>query len=484
MSEPDKHTACIIGGGMSGLITGALLAKNGYKVTVLEKNHIIGGGLQSFRRGDAVFNTGMQVMCGYEKPFALKYLFKYLDITKEQLSIIPIDSQAQAIVWTDSYHCYRLPKSREDYEQYLISCFPHEQNGIKSLINEIYTIGEAFNYFNYDKNKYFAAIPYNQISALSFLQKYVTDFELITLFEYIGMAIGCNLSAASAVEFSLLISLYTEGAWQIAGGNINLAKSLEKVIIDRGGQVISDSQVTKVTVREKRCVNVETISGRNYSAEVFVSSISPTLLLNITDKIVFRESTQYRIKSFQNDNSGCLISMKLKSRMMKYKPHIFFLPALKEDMNLPRYISMLTPPRNGQDEWADTLEILMFDHYSKYKKWENTLTGQRGDEYESLKKEIATQLIDYVSQFYPDVKNAIEKVYVATPLTIRDYYGNINGVLYSQQGLFIPIRTQLQNLYVTGQAIQYQGLFGVAITSITTVETILKRSLIKEILNA
>ena len=42
---------CIMGGGLGGLMTGALLAKEGYRVTVLEKNRIIGGGLQSFRRG-------------------------------------------------------------------------------------------------------------------------------------------------------------------------------------------------------------------------------------------------------------------------------------------------------------------------------------------------------------------------------------------------------------------------------------------------
>ena len=87
MNNSNQHTACIIGGGMSGLITGALLAKNGYKVTVLEKNHIIGGGLQSFRRGDAVFNTGLQAFCGYDKGFALHHLFKYFDFDKESNDI-------------------------------------------------------------------------------------------------------------------------------------------------------------------------------------------------------------------------------------------------------------------------------------------------------------------------------------------------------------------------------------------------------------
>ena len=45
-----KETAIVIGGGMGGLFTAALLAKKGLKVTVLEKNKNIGGGLQSFKK--------------------------------------------------------------------------------------------------------------------------------------------------------------------------------------------------------------------------------------------------------------------------------------------------------------------------------------------------------------------------------------------------------------------------------------------------
>ena len=46
----DKTDCIIIGGGIGGLFSGAFLARNGKKVTVLEKNAIIGGGLQCFHR--------------------------------------------------------------------------------------------------------------------------------------------------------------------------------------------------------------------------------------------------------------------------------------------------------------------------------------------------------------------------------------------------------------------------------------------------
>ena len=38
-----KQRVLIIGGGLGGLFSGAILAKEGLEVTVLEKNKIIGG---------------------------------------------------------------------------------------------------------------------------------------------------------------------------------------------------------------------------------------------------------------------------------------------------------------------------------------------------------------------------------------------------------------------------------------------------------
>ena len=57
----------IIGGGLGGLFSGAILAKEGMEVTVLEKNVSIGGGLQSFTRFGEVFDTGMHVLGGLQE---------------------------------------------------------------------------------------------------------------------------------------------------------------------------------------------------------------------------------------------------------------------------------------------------------------------------------------------------------------------------------------------------------------------------------
>ncbi|MBQ7517928.1 MAG: NAD(P)-binding protein, partial [Bacteroidales bacterium] len=62
-----KKSAVIIGGGLGGLFTGAILSKEGMQVTVLEKNAIIGGGLQSFQRFGVLFDTGMHIIGGMQE---------------------------------------------------------------------------------------------------------------------------------------------------------------------------------------------------------------------------------------------------------------------------------------------------------------------------------------------------------------------------------------------------------------------------------
>lgn len=485
MSNTHPHTVCIIGGGMSGLFTGALLAKNGYKVTILEKNHIIGGGLQSFRRGDAVFNTGMQAFCGYDKGFALYHLFNYFGFDKESLHVVPLDKEAQEIVWLDTDHCYHLPKTREKYEAYLISQFPHQVQGIHDLLDDIYEIGSTFDYFwLHPMQRHEATVGYAVITARQLLEKHLSDERLVQLFEYVGMHLGYNLSVLPATELGMILNLYIEGGWRLAGGNIQLADQLSSFIVANNGCVLNNAEVCKVEAENKKIVRVEVKDGRLFEADMFVCAIPPKTFLQMTDSEIFRSVTYERILDFNNDSSCYICHARLKPNRVKYRNSLIFLPVREKDKSLPHYISMLTPPALNQGEWAQTVEILCYIRYNEFKQWENTITGKRGEAYEQKKELLAQQMISYLSQFYSELSEAIEQVYVSSPLTIRDYYSNPDGAVYAQQGLFAPVKTKASNLFLTGQAVQYQGLFGVATTSIATVEIILSRSLIEEIAKA
>ena len=54
-----KFDVIIVGSGLGGLECGAILSKEGFNVCVLEKNRVLGGCLQSFKRHNKVLDTGI-----------------------------------------------------------------------------------------------------------------------------------------------------------------------------------------------------------------------------------------------------------------------------------------------------------------------------------------------------------------------------------------------------------------------------------------
>ena len=84
MKGADKEVI-VIGGGLGGLFTAAILSHEGYVVTVLEKNATAGGGLQTFRRCGFTFETGMHTLGGFNEGGSLDKICRYLGIRDELL---------------------------------------------------------------------------------------------------------------------------------------------------------------------------------------------------------------------------------------------------------------------------------------------------------------------------------------------------------------------------------------------------------------
>ena len=81
--------AVIIGSGLGGLLSGAILSRAGYHVTVLEKAAQPGGCLQTFTREGLRFDTGFHSVAGLEKGGPLERIFRPLglmDLPWEQVT--------------------------------------------------------------------------------------------------------------------------------------------------------------------------------------------------------------------------------------------------------------------------------------------------------------------------------------------------------------------------------------------------------------
>ena len=94
MAEPltpstERTRAIVIGGGIAGLASAALLARDGYEVTLLEKNPTLGGRAGSWSRDGFRFDTGPS---WYLMPEVFDHFYRLLGTSSdEQLSLSKLD---------------------------------------------------------------------------------------------------------------------------------------------------------------------------------------------------------------------------------------------------------------------------------------------------------------------------------------------------------------------------------------------------------
>lgn len=72
--------AVVIGAGLGGLLSGVILSRAGYRVTVLEKAAQPGGCLQSFTREGLLFDPGFHSVAGLEEGGPLERIFRPLGL--------------------------------------------------------------------------------------------------------------------------------------------------------------------------------------------------------------------------------------------------------------------------------------------------------------------------------------------------------------------------------------------------------------------
>ena len=90
-----KH-CLIIGSGLGGLSCGALLARHGFAVTVLEQGAQAGGCLQSFVRGGAKFETGMHFVGSADPGQAFRRLLHGFEL--DELPLERLDPAAYDVI--------------------------------------------------------------------------------------------------------------------------------------------------------------------------------------------------------------------------------------------------------------------------------------------------------------------------------------------------------------------------------------------------
>ena len=496
-------TCLIIGGGIGGLVSGALLAKEGYKVTVLEKNAIIGGGLQTFKRHGVSFPTGMHIFGGFEGGGNMRKLFGYLGVL-DKLSLRPTDDDAFDVVSIiNNGDTYRLPKGKEAFVKYLSERFPVEAQHIQSYVDKLYKISEEeYLYYLHELTPQdFSHSEDFMGSTTQLMDKCgIQDHKLKVLLSYLVPLFGGSPEITPAFIPALLSIHHINGHFQFVNGSQQLAEALKDVIVEAGGEVIANAEVVRIKVEDHQVTEIVTKNGNTYSSDHYISDVHPEVLLRLVDEGAFPKAFKTRIQSISETFSCFKVFVKFKENAFPYLNHANFCLTDYDNNSFdykaidqkdwPQGLMYITPPIENQGDFAETMVIIAQMDFEWVRPWENTRTGHRGAEYEQWKQTMADKVLDFMERLYPDFRDQIKFVFSSSPLTIRDYYGNKEGSNYGFQkdsnNLMLSqmsVSTKVRNLFLTGQNVNIHGLCGVSLTAIETAEVLVGQNSIVHKIN-
>ena len=136
-----RYDVVVIGSGMGGLACGAILAKEGMRVRIVEQNATPGGCLQSFRRGGRLFDTGIHYVGSLREGQIMYQYLKYFGVLPD-LHVRMLDPDGFDRIHLDG-QVFRHASGFERFEETLASDFPHERSGIHAYCRVLQQIGAS-----------------------------------------------------------------------------------------------------------------------------------------------------------------------------------------------------------------------------------------------------------------------------------------------------------------------------------------------------
>jgi len=240
----------IIGGGLGGLTAGALLAKDGFKVTLFEQHKIVGGCATTFKRGDFICEVGLHDMDNLYNDKIKKEIFERLDVYKN-VEFIKIGEFFRVKTKKIDYLLY------DDYykaKEQLKKDFSKNRNEIEKYFKLIKTVYEkfekivklSFSDYLFFPIKFFEILKYKNASVKDVFDKIFSNEELkIILNANIGYYHN-STNLSFLLHCIAQYSYFLGGGWFIKGGSSVLSNYLAKVIKENRGRIFTKANVIQL----------------------------------------------------------------------------------------------------------------------------------------------------------------------------------------------------------------------------------------------
>jgi len=276
----NRPTTLVIGAGIGGIATAARLARNGYDVTVVEKNDRPGGRCDQLVRDGHRFDTGPTLFLMPEV-FAETYaalgerMEDHLDLRRIDPTYRIRFGDGIELALTADLNAMQAqleriePGSFGGFLRYLEEGRRHYRASLRHFVGR--NFHNLFEYFS----------PRNlpllfQLKALvkhyDNIGNYFADPKLKAAFTFQNMYLGLSPYDAPATYSLLQYTELADGVWFPMGGMYRIVESLASIADKRGARFIYNAPVDRIEVDGRRATGVRLRGGRRLEADVVVAN--------------------------------------------------------------------------------------------------------------------------------------------------------------------------------------------------------------------
>jgi phytoene dehydrogenase-like protein len=505
MNTNNNYDAIIIGSGIGGLTTAVILTKiYKQKVLVLEKHFVPGGQTHEFMRvknGKKYYwDVGVHYIGEMKKGVMSRKIFDF--ITDGNLKWNKMPHLFENFIYPDFN--FRQPSNPIEFKKALIEKFPKEKQGIEQYFKDIKIAAKwfqsnassklmpgwmSFMYNIFKKDNSGLALS----TTKDYLDNIIKDQKLKALLSTIWGDYGVPPSKSAFAMHAIVVRSYLYGGYFPVGGASAIAENMVPIIEKGGGKVITSCNVKEIIIENSKAKGV-IVNKKNEEIKYFGKNIiSDTGAYNTYFKLIPSEiDIPFRdeIKNAMSDFSTITLYVGLKESAEKLgiKGENYWInTSYDHDMTYEQsknsheinsaFVSF--PSLKNPESKSHTAELITFSHYDNFKKWKNTHWLKRGEDYNELKKEISTKLIDFVEKYIPGFKELVEYSELSTPLTLEYFTewkkGSFYGIPATPERYkykWISPKTPVKNLYLSGSDALSIGVVGAMMGGVFTVAAI------------
>ncbi|MGV6845450.1 MAG: phytoene desaturase family protein [Lutibacter sp.] len=293
-----KEKIIIIGSGFSSLSASCYLAKEGYNVTILEKNQSLGGRARVFQKDGFKFDMGPT---WYWMPDVFEKFFA--DFNKKPSDFYNLEKLAPAYqVYFDKLNAITISDKLAD----IYAVFENEEKG-SSVYLKKFLKAAKFNYEIAVNNMVYK--PGNSIAELITFDtiKNVTQFfksiskevraniksnKLIQILEFPVLFLGAKPNKTPSFYSFMNYADFGLGTWHPKGGMFEVVKGFVSLATELGVSIKTNQNVEKIVVENGKVIGVN-VNGEFLAADIVISGADYHHSESLLDKKYRKYSEKY-----------------------------------------------------------------------------------------------------------------------------------------------------------------------------------------------